>query len=55
MKELLSAAFFAGCFALLGHVGVSGEIPPFHLLGKTAGPIACGVIGAVTGFWLSNR
>jgi hypothetical protein len=55
MKQIFSALFFGACFAFVGYLAVDGNIPPLHLLGKTAGPITCGVVGLVVGFWLGNR
>jgi hypothetical protein len=55
MKQLLWALFFGACFALVGHFAVDGKIPPLHLLGTPAGPVVCGVLGLVVGFWLGNR
>jgi hypothetical protein len=55
MKQLFWGSFFAACFALVGYIAVDGKIPPLHLLGHPGGPISCGVLGFVVGFWLGNR
>jgi hypothetical protein len=55
MKQLFWGVFFGACFALVGYLAVDGNIPPLHLLGKTAGPITCGVLGFGVGLWLGNR
>jgi len=55
MKQLLWGVFFGGCFALVGYLAVDGSIPPLYLLGPTAGPATCGVLGFGVGLWLGNR
>jgi hypothetical protein len=55
MKQLFWGVFFGACFALVGYLAVDGKIPPLHLLGKTAGPITCAVVGVGVGLWLGNR
>jgi hypothetical protein len=55
MKQIFWGLLFAAGFALVGYVAVDGNIPPLHLLGMPAGPITCGALGLVVGFYLGNR
>jgi hypothetical protein len=55
MKQLFWALLFGVCFAFVGYLAVDGKIPPLYLLGKTGGPITCGVLGLGVGFYLGNR
>jgi len=56
MKQIFWGLFFGAAFAFLGYLAVDGNIPPLHLLGKTAGPAVCGALGVVAGVcWLGNR
>jgi len=55
MKQIFWGLLFAAGFAFVGYLAVDGNIPPLHLLGMPAGPITCGVVGLVIGFYLGNR